>query len=71
MPESFLLAEHRKILAIKYSFLCYNKRLGNDKINNTVKPVTAVFNEYGGENMVKKIVLAVHPVQPSVQWAGP
>ena len=59
MPESFLLLSIEKslLLNILYAII---KAVGNDKkLTIPSKPSKfAVFNEYGGENMAKKIVLA-------------
>ena len=59
MPESFLLLSIEKslLLNILYAII---KAVGNDKkLTIPLKPgKLALFNEYGGENMAKKIVLA-------------
>ena len=59
MPESFLLLSIEKslLLNILYAII---KAVGNDKkLTIPSKPSKfAAFNEYGGENMAEKIVLA-------------
>ncbi len=59
MPESFLLLSIEKTLLLNILYAII-KAVGNDKkLTIPSEPSKfAVFNEYGGENMAKKIVLA-------------